>query len=266
MPAAINLQPVWWHRQLVSGVMRQRHKNSWIIVVGRSQFEYVLCHCYRNILPFFSQEWISNFPHRVNTNISIAYPDKMIILTKSHYLSLFYTLLLKRNVYKCGNVNWLMSPCVCHLTDPKQSMVFEAPSSLNVKENETAHVWCKVDMGSPLPSLSWLLNGKLIQKCRPFRKQVIDCAAPSDKCHVYLDGGIFKLDVSGSSFPADAGTYSCVVDNQFGATDNATVTVNVLGKRHWYWAECIIRFVCLCQPVSFQTKGIDRPREGIQSP
>ena len=42
MPAAINLQPVWWHRQLVSGVMRQRHKNSWIILVGRSQFENVL--------------------------------------------------------------------------------------------------------------------------------------------------------------------------------------------------------------------------------
>ena len=110
-------------------------------------------------------------------------------------------------------------------------MVFEASSSLNVKENETAHVWCKVDVGSPLPSLSWLLNGKLIQKCRALWKQVIDCPTPSDKYHAYLDGGMFKLDVLGSSFPADAGTYSCVVDNQFGATDNATVTVNVLGKR-----------------------------------
>ena len=111
-------------------------------------------------------------------------------------------------------------------------MIFETSSSLNVKESETAYVWCNVDMGSPLPSLSWLLNGKLVQKCRPLWKQVIHCPATSHKYRaLYLDGGTFKLYILGSSFPADAGTYSCVLENQFGATDNATVTVNVLSKR-----------------------------------
>ena len=96
------------------------------------------------------------------------------------------------------------------------------------KETETTRLWCSFTFGSPIPTVAWKRNGKIIHNCSPAWKQFINCSESSEKYKVFVVNNTFFLDIVQSTFPEDEGVYSCVAENEAGFA-SASVNLTVLG-------------------------------------